>query len=139
MPTLTQVRNAANTILTDRLPALIARQENFRANRGRYWQGRPTHSVRPSHTNGSDGSAISDRLDETATNSFDTWRTALPILASLLLPCSLEMHAYSGPLGDGWALVLEFVHSGARYQKVVNVGPESYRDHDWVEVSPGPI
>ena len=112
-------------------PTIVARQENYRANRGQYWQGLPTHLTCPAHENSTDGSKLGDNLAAHPTDLFEDWLAVFPEWASELIPACVRIDIYDGPSGAGWALTLEMTHTGTLYRRVLNVGPESYRAMPW--------
>lgn len=136
--TLAQLRAAIDAFIETRWPTIVARQENYRANRGVYWQGLRTHSSCPVHTNSTDGSISPDRLDATPDDAFSSWRTVFPEWAEESLAACFWVDVYSGPTGQGWVLHVEATYNGTRWQRSVNVGPESYRSHPWTAVVPFP-
>jgi hypothetical protein len=134
MATLAQVRTRVNAWLADRWPIVVARQENYRANRGRYWQGLLSHSIVPAHTNGADGDAVADRLTQNPSDQFDTWKNVFPEWDGAPLPAAIRCDTYSGPLGDGYCVTIFIRFNGTLYSRSQNVGPESHRTHDWMIV-----
>ena len=136
MATLNQMRNAIDTFVTNHWATIVARQENFRANRGRYWQGLPTHFVCPAHANNTDGSKVGDRLDEGPGDQFSTWLNVFPEWLSELLPACVRIDVYDGPQGQGWVLTVEATHNGTTYRRSQNVGPEAHRTQEWHAVPP---
>lgn len=135
MPTLNQVRNAVDNFVTNRWATVVARQENFRTNRGRYWQGLRTHTNCPAWSNAVDGSAAGDLLGTHPTDQFEDWLAVFPEWLAELLPACLQVTAYDGPAGQGWVLAVEVMHNGNKYRRVVNVGPETFRAHGWTAVT----
>lgn len=136
MPTLAKMRDAIDTFLANKWPTIVARQQNFYANRGRYWQGLKTHIVCPAHTNGQDGSKAADRFDDGPTDQFSTWLNVFPEWVSELLPCCIWIDVYKGPDGEGWVANVEATHEGVMYRRSQNVGPESHRTKPWHVVTP---
>jgi hypothetical protein len=136
MPTLVQCRDAIDTFVTNRWPTILARQETFLANRGRYWQGLVTHSNIPAWLSNQDGSAVGDRLTRSPSDqgAGTTWATVFPEWVSDLLPAQLCVDVYNGPQGHGWTLTVRVTHNGTLYLRVVNVGPESSRAKGWTAI-----
>lgn len=48
-----------------------------------------------------------------------------------------EVSVYDGPNGKGYLIREERVVDGKTEQKTTNVGPETYRENDWTEVTNG--
>lgn len=138
MPTLNQMRTAINNWVDGKWSTIVARQENFRTNRGRYWQGLKTHLVPPAHTNSKDDSKVGDRLNESPDDqgAFSTWLNVFPEWLTELLPASVQVDVYEGTQGHGWTLTVEATHNGDLWRRVVNVGPESHRAQAWHKVPP---
>jgi hypothetical protein len=42
-----------------------------------------------------------------------------------------EVNTYRGPSGQGYEIVGTIVLAGRTWRKIINVGPETYRDRDW--------
>lgn len=140
MPTLVQMRNAVDTFVTNKWPTIVARQENFRANRGRYWQGLTTHLTPPAHTSSADGSVVGDRLAQSPDDQqFSTWLNVFPEWLAEVLPATVRVDTYDGPEGMGWVLTVEAIHNGIRWSRSQNVGPESHRTQGWHQVPTSPF
>jgi hypothetical protein len=131
MPTLNQMRTAIDNFVTNKWPTIVARQENYRTNKGTYWQGLPTHLACPEHSNGTDGSKLGDRLDEGPEGQFSTWLNVFPEWLSDILPACVKVDVYDSPDGQGWVLTVEATHNGTKYRRSQNVGPESHRTQGW--------
>lgn len=137
MPTLNQMRNAIDAFVTNKWPTIVARQENYRTNRGVYWQGLRTHLVEPAHTSSTDGSKLADQLNAGPSDAFSTWANVFPEWLSELLPACVWVDTYGGPDGQGWVFNVLATHNGTRWHRAVNVGPESYRAVAWHQVPSG--
>ena len=135
MPNLNQVRNAIDTYVSNRWAVIIARQETYLTNNGKYWQGLRTHTITPTHTNAIDGSSVCDRLTAHPTDQVTSWFDVFPEWITDLLAGAIKVDCYNGPQGKGWTLQVEAVHNGTRYRRVVNVGPETNRAYGWQAVT----
>lgn len=105
--------------------ALTARQETYRARRGRFWQGRTSSTLVPV-----DGLDVpQDRTAERAGSNDRSWADhALP----LALPIQVECHEYLSPRGPGWVLIARARHAGRTYEAAHATGPEGeQRRHGW--------
>jgi hypothetical protein len=138
MPTLNQMRNAIDTFVTNKWPTIVARQENYRTNRGRYWQGLRTHATDPAHTSSTDGSRLADQLNQAPEDAFQNWANVFPEWVSELLPACVWVDSYNSTAGMGWVLNVRATHNGIIWQRSVNVGPESGRTSGWRQVPPPP-
>lgn len=81
MPTLNQIRTKVDNWLANKWPTIVARQQNYFTNTGRYWQGLRTHSVNPTHASGPDtGNTLADRLDVQPDDQgpFGAWSNVFP-------------------------------------------------------------
>jgi hypothetical protein len=134
VPTLNQVRNAIDNWVTNRWATVVARQENYRANKGRYWQGLRTHLVPPAHANNTDGSRVGDNLNANPTDQFESWLAVFPEWLTELLPACVRVDVYDGPSGQGWVLIVEATHNGNLWRRRVNVGPETSHALPWTQV-----
>jgi hypothetical protein len=139
MATLNQVRTRVDNWLAEKWPSLVARQDNFFINRGRYWQGLRTHTIVPAHTNGADGDSLCTELDAQPNDAFSNWRNAFPEWATEPIPCALQCDVYDGPLGKGWFATIWIRYNGTLYKRSRNVGPESEHTQAWAVVTEGPI
>lgn len=139
MATLAQLRTRIDTWVANRWPTIVARQENYRTNRGHYWQGLRTHIGCPAHSNSTDGDKVGDNLESQPTDAFSNWTNVFPEWVSELLPCCLWVDVYDGPSGKGWVANIEVIYNGKTYHRAVNVGPESSRSQGWHEVIHIPI
>jgi hypothetical protein len=136
MPTLNQVRTRIDSFVSEKWPTIVARQENFRTNRGRYWQGLLTHSQIPEHTSSTWGEALADKLSENPSDQFENWSAVFPEWVAELLPCAVQCDTYDGPQGQGWTLTVWGFHNGDLWTRTVNVGPETSRARPWARVQP---
>lgn len=135
MPTLAQVRATVDNWVDTRWPTVVARQETFFANRGRYWQGLITHSTIPTHTTTVDGSSLADRLNSGPTDQNSTWANVFPEWLTDLFPAAVWVDSYKGPLGYGWTLNVLARYNGNLWRRIVNVGPETWRSMPWEQVT----
>jgi hypothetical protein len=134
MPTLNQVRTAVDDFLEAKWPNVVARQETFFANHGRYWQGLRTHSLIPAHTTNADGSVEPDLIDGRPSDEPASWRDAFPNWASDLFPMVFFIDAYHGPQGHGWVGTVIAQWNNELYTRSRNVGAETFRTRAWHRV-----
>lgn len=137
MATLIQVRTRVDTWLADKWPTITARQENYKSNRGNYWQGVRTHTVVPAHTNGADGDTIPDRLEQEPSDAFSDWKNVFPEWDGVAIPCALQCDVYESPQGKGYVATVFIRYNGVLYSRSRNVGPESHRTEAWHIVKEG--
>lgn len=98
---------------------------------GRYFQALRSHTTPPA--NGA--ASAPDRLTLKPTDQTETlaqlWNGAsLPSI----VPFALTVNVYDGPAGAGWEAVIEMIDAGQLWRRVVNSGPETYRDSAWSPV-----
>mgnify|MGYP001576481457 FL=1 len=46
-------------------------------------------------------------------------------------PLETAIDVYDGPAGKGYVVRAELVIKEIRWVKLINIGPETYREHDW--------
>lgn len=131
MATLNQVRTRIDIWLTNKWPTVVARQQNFFTNRGKYWQGLLTHSVPPGFTTSQDGDALADKLNQSPTDQFENWSAVFPEWNIELMPCAIKCDTYDGPDGKGYCVTIYVRYNGVIYSRAQNVGPESHRTYGW--------
>ena len=124
MPTLKQKKARINAWLSANFwPEYVTRQATFFALRGRYFQGRYTHSA-----DVDDVETACDRLDDVKHDQVESWRDFMgDLLAGIALPCRFISHAYEGPDGHGCWVEVYVRNRGKIYTRSKGIGPE---DHD---------
>lgn len=120
----------AEEIIADLRDQLALAQENYKLGHGRYWQGRQTPAIVPSA-----GGWIPASRDSRPTDQAESWADMGLDLPGLL-DVALATDAYDGPRGQGYVVVSRVIILGRLFEKRVNVGPETYRDMDWTDVTP---
>lgn len=107
--------------------ALLARlregQERHRALKGRYWQGAVTHQATPAG-----GGKVAGDPDAKVAGEASWRQMGVGVAES---EAAFEVHAYSGPRGDGWTLTAAVEVNGVTWTRTLNVGPESERATPW--------
>jgi hypothetical protein len=131
MPTLAQIQTAVDAQLTGLLAAIEARQNTYRAaHGGRTWQGLKTHTVHPSEGNGAPPTiGTASPADQPG----EPWPAAVRNGNKLM---TLACDCYRGPLGDGYQLVVWVDVAGVTWTRVLNVGPETWRNQGWAIEEP---
>lgn len=61
----------------------------------------------------------------------DSWYSARLDLPTELM-ADLRVDVYQGPDGPGFVVMAETIHNGIVWRRAVNVGPESWRESDWI-------
>lgn len=76
---------------------------------------------------------IEDGLDEKGNLKNKIVYTDAPTLNSIKsnLRCSYECHAYVGPSGDGYIIIVRTKVGGVTWKKIVNHGPITHLSKDW--------
>ena len=119
---------ALDTRLAAFLPTIIERQEQYRSANGHYFQGLRTHAQPPS-----DGIDIApDQVDRKPTDQLYAWSDVGPLPSQM--GSSLSIDVYDGPSGKGYVVRLEVDINGTVWQRRWNVGPETWRSHNWREL-----
>ncbi|MCL5264906.1 MAG: hypothetical protein M1343_06910 [Chloroflexi bacterium] len=120
----------ANNVLGSLLLGLTTVQASYQHQHGRFWQGLRTHAVTPA-----DGKAATPDTTRKPTDEAEDW-----VAAGVALPASMEVairvDTYEGPEGQGYVVIGEIEIGSRLLRRCVNVGPEVYRAHDWVDVTP---
>jgi len=129
--TIATVKTKINDWLAGRWVTLKARQETYYANNGHYFQGLWTHNAEVTQTDSLDNTAA-DNLTSKPTDQTHTWRDFLSTSLDAPIPARLKIDVYDGPKGKGWQAVLQVKYKNKIYQRTKQVGPESYRTHDWI-------
>lgn len=116
---------------------LPAAQATYKEEHGgsRYWQGLPTFTESAIPIDGIGGEP--DNLDATPSDVPTSW--ADMEAAAGVSPCdccSTFVNEYVSPGGAGFEVVYEAKINGRKCQKVVNFGPETYRDQPWTDEIP---
>ncbi|KAA3643435.1 MAG: hypothetical protein DWQ07_23260 [Chloroflexi bacterium] len=114
-----------NGALVSVLAKINAKQVQAKNRSGRYLQALASHGQAPS-----DGVEKDSRKMGKPSDQVEELDVALPGK----MPVKVSVHVYDGPRGDGFNVLAEARVSGQLYRRVVTTGPESYREHDWVEV-----
>ena len=129
-------RAQIDALLTQHWTKINNWMNNYAAGRGgRFFQGLRSHSVVPAGGQASAPDRLSSRPTDQAETLGDLWSGAqLPGL----LPFALTINVYDGPEGRGWEAVIEMVDGGQLWRRVVNSGPETWREQPWQVVEAGP-
>jgi hypothetical protein len=126
------VRTKIDDWLTPRWATLVDRQDTFFTNRGKYFQGKWTHSGEVEQTDALNGDTVADRLTDSPTDQPQHWRDFIGnAFNTLPLPARLRIDVYNGPLGQGWVATLQVRYDGNVYERSRNVGPETWRTKAW--------
>ena len=126
MATLETILNNVDASLNGLLTAIETKQASYAAaHGGRAWQGLATHSTRPADDNAT--------APDVGT-SCPVWQPGEPwppAVRSGNKKHATQCDCYWGPLGDGYQIIVSVDVLGVTYQRVVNVGPENYREQAW--------
>lgn len=130
MATPQQIKDQVDAKAAQWLPALQNKADTYAANhQGRYWQGLRTHTVTPA-----DGT---ETVPDVGTRTPSDQPDPYPIgLRNVALPMALQVDVYDGPQGVGYTATLTVTISGQDYQRVAQVGPETWRARAWFAVPP---
>jgi hypothetical protein len=139
MPTLVQVRNAADNALAPLWTAIQNRQDLFFAANGRYFQGlkTTTFGALVNHLNDANpvtGSVV-PVLTSHPSDQAETWNSISAGFPATL-PCAIEVGIYRTPAQtDGYYARAWAKWDGKWYVRTVQVGPETQRAHNWAQVT----
>jgi hypothetical protein len=135
---LATVRTKIDDWLTPRWATLVDRQDTFFTARGKYFQGKWTHSAEVQQTDALNGDTIPNALTGSPTDQPQHWRDFIgTAFDALPLPARLRIDVYNGPLGQGWVATLQVRYDGKVYERSRNVGPETWRTEAWRLLSQG--
>lgn len=130
--------DAIDALATPALRELKTEQDVRVVNDDRYWQALDSHSSPPK-----DGvSTPADRLNRSPHYHSRTWNDVgtIPLLKAMLPNVCVTINIYKTPRSAGGEHGYEtvFCIDGGRfrYQRVINEGPETYREQAWHEFDP---
>lgn len=87
--------------------------------------------------------AAPDGLNDAPTNMKGSGKTGQAFWSAGKMPSSFSARVradvYDGPRGRGYVLVVQAVEGASTWQRVINNGPEVYRDQSWNILSNGAI
>jgi len=132
MPLSDTLKNSCNSVLDDLVTQLSTIQSDYYNEliegqvRGRYWQG-----IRVTNSIPADGNEQSVDLTKKPSDQSESWQDVGVTLSSQI-SVSLEVNIYTGQNGRGYVVCGRVIESEVEYSRCVNVGPETYRNHDWV-------
>jgi len=130
--TLAQIKTAIENWHSNNLTKFVSREDDYRALRGRHWQGIVTPNTLPD--NGASVTADWTKRPTDQPESWADWFTGANALASSI-PCQVRIDVYDGPKGKGWTMTVRFTKDGRTYARTWNTGPETWRDRDWADVT----
>jgi hypothetical protein len=126
-PTLEQIDQA----IAQRWSAFVTWQENYRAANGVYFQGLHSHrGSAPDSNTTATPTGLDDRPTDRPHALRDFWNGNMPNRTAF----ALIINVYSGPQGDGWSVTVETTDNGVRMRRVLNYGPEVWREVAWEAV-----
>lgn len=120
---------SADAILDDVVSQLSSIQGSYKTSNGKYWQG-----VSPVTGVPEDGNTLPVDMTKKPTDQSENWNDVSVTLDNDIC-VSVKVFVYDGPSGHGYVVCGEVVEGGATYTKAVNVGPETYRNQAWSEIT----
>ena len=114
----------ADSVLTTIQSTLNGKQAPYILAKGTFFQGILTPAALPIN-----GATKSPDLTLKPTDQVDSW-TSAGISLPDPMPIAVAVDTYYGPQGSGYVVRGEVILDGVRYVRVVNVGPETWRDQD---------
>jgi len=123
--TLDILRDRVNTILANVQTSCAANQPGYFTTWGRYFQGIAWSTNIPA-----DGATVEPDKLVAPTDYPHNWNVP-PITSPALAECRVAIHVYNGLQGQGYEIVGEYISSGVTYRRVINVGPETWREQAW--------
>lgn len=121
------ILSAVDTRITSLLPTWQAKQEEFRATHGRYWQGLWNHSAVPA-----DGAEITpDRVTDKPYYQTENW-DAMGLATVGKQRTRVKVDQYVAPGGPGWTATFQIQVSGVVWERTISgAGPETFRESSW--------
>jgi hypothetical protein len=119
--TLQEIKDAVESWVAPRLPTLINRQNQYFANKGRYFQGIKTPVNIPV-----DGAEEVPDGSLKPTDQAESWND-VSINWPASVPAQLICDVYDGPQGKGWTFSCRVRVNSRVYIRTLNFGPEEYR------------
>ena len=123
------LKDQIDPILDDLVTDLASIQSTYKTANDKYWQGVPCVSITPA-----DGNEESTDLTVKPTDQDENWNDEAISLASTL-PVHLQVDSYDGPQGFGYVVIGIVIEATRTYRRSVNVGPETYRNQNWTDVT----
>jgi len=105
-------------------------QAAFVAETGHYWQGLPTHTSVPSVDE-----PLAPDPTRHPTDQPESW-ASVGIALPTTMVLSLRVDAYNGTSGAGYAIVAKTMIDEVEWIRVINIGPETWREHNWTPYQP---
>lgn len=133
MPARAVVEVAADAYLTTLWGVVQGRATAYRTRKGYDLQLPQTHNTIPAHlTADAVARAVApDNLGRAVSARHTDWATEIGAANVPAAPCAVEVHNYTGPQGNGIALLAYFTFDGALYYAARQRGPETYRNVVW--------
>ena len=128
--TLAQIQSNIDSALNGLLVGIQNRQDSYSAGHGgRAWQGLRSHTVNPA-----DDAQTAPDIGTTcpADQIGEPWHAAVRSGNERM---AIQCNAYRGPQGDGYEVAVFTTGLGVEYCRIVNVGPETYRNQAWRAVT----
>lgn len=125
-----EIKTKVNGVLNTLWTAIQNRQTTYLANNGKYWQGKWSHSLAPAE--GNDVAPDRTNIDK-PTDIAEKWTDLFTVPA--VMPCSIKVDVYSGPLGIGYVGTVIVRILGETWTRSQNSGPETWRTDGWSKIS----
>lgn len=119
-----EIQDAIEAEAVSFIAAIDAMQTGRVAAREPLFQGLPTHDTPPR-----DGEQKTVEATRKPTRQADNWRDVLTMPATLR--ANYQIDTYGGPLGEGYVITQSVEDAGVRYERAINQGPETWREHTW--------
>jgi len=127
MPTMQEIGEQA---IQDLASSVAVKQAAFYAANGRYWQGATTPTDTP-RFDAPTAPKATERISSEAKSYSD-----LGIKIPTRTPIRFSVDTYNGPQGHGYTVAAMTKDGDDMYFRVINVGPETGREQDWIKFPP---
>jgi hypothetical protein len=119
-----------DNIIDQHLPRVATYQAAYLLGHGRYFQGLWSHAATPDEASNNPPDQLTGRPTDQLEDFGAMWSQVA--IGQGRIPMRLRVDVYSGPAGQGYVMTFETSRAGVAYQRVVNVGPESWRNANWI-------
>ena len=119
-----------DNIIDQHLPRIATYQAAYLLGHGRYFQGLWSHATTPDEASNNPPDQLASRPTDQLEDFGAMWSQVA--VGQGRIPMRVRVDVYNGPAGQGYLMTFETARAGVSYQRVVNVGPESWRSANWI-------
>jgi len=119
-----------DVVVDSHLPRIATYQSAYLLGHGRYFQGLWSHATTPDEGSSNPPDQLASRPTDQLEDFGAMWSQVA--VGQGRIPMRVRIDVYNGPSGQGYVMTFETARAGVAYQRVVNVGPESWRNANWI-------